>query len=74
VADAGPATPAAPFLIVTGPMGVGKSTVAEAVSDALRTAGVPHALVDLDAFTGCYPPPPDDPYRQRLALRNLAAV
>src|SRR5688500_7617641 len=62
-----------PFLIVTGPMGAGKSTAADAVSDALRAAGVPHGFVDLDAFT-CYPAAPDDPFRQRLALANLAAV
>jgi ribosomal protein S18 acetylase RimI-like enzyme/broad-specificity NMP kinase len=55
-------------------MGAGKSTVADAVSDLLRAADVAHGVVDLDAFTGCYPAPPDDPYRSRVALQNLGAV
>lgn len=35
-------------LLITGPVGVGKTTVAEAVGDVLATAGVPHAVIDLD--------------------------
>jgi len=35
---------------------------------------MPHAQVDIDALRGCYPRPPDDPYQERLAMRNLAAI
>jgi hypothetical protein len=63
-----------PVLVVTGPVGVGKSTVAAEVSERLDAAGVAHALVDVDALRWCYPRPPGDPFRVGLALRNLAAV
>ena len=66
--------PAVPVLIVTGPVGVGKTTVASELSELLEGAGVPHALVDLDALRWCYPTRPDDPYSVTLAMRNLAAV
>ncbi|MDP9357374.1 MAG: hypothetical protein M3R02_19210 [Chloroflexota bacterium] len=62
------------MLVITGPVGVGKSTVAAAVSDLLDRAGVPHALVDLDHLRQRYPAPADDPFHIGLGLRNLAAV
>jgi adenylylsulfate kinase-like enzyme len=40
-------TASVPVLLVTGPVGVGKSTVAAEAARLLRQAGVPHALVDL---------------------------
>jgi adenylylsulfate kinase-like enzyme len=40
-------TASVPVLLVTGPVGVGKSTVAAEGARLLRQAGVPHALVDL---------------------------
>lgn len=40
----------------------------------VASAGVPHAVVDLDALAGSYPPPPDDGFNARMAFRNLAAV
>jgi hypothetical protein len=63
-----------PTLVVTGPVGVGKTTTAHEVGGRLRRAGVPHAVVDLDALAGSYPPPPDDPFNSGMAFRNLAAV
>ncbi len=63
-----------PILVLTGPPGVGKTAIALEVSLRLRAAGVAHAVVDLDALSWCYPAPPGDPYRTRLALRNLAAL
>jgi hypothetical protein len=63
-----------PVLIITGPVGVGKTVVAAAISDLLGDAGVPHAMVDADQLRWCYPALPDDRFRVALGLRNLAAV
>ncbi len=63
-----------PVLMITGPVGVGKTTVAEEASALLSNAGVPHALVDLARIGVCWPAPPDDPWNERLAHRNLACM
>lgn len=63
-----------PVLIVTGPVGVGKTTVAAATSDVLSGADIAHAMVDMDALRWCSPRPAADPYNVALGLRNLAAV
>lgn len=64
----------APVLLITGPVGVGKTTVALEAGELLEAAGIPHAVVDLDALAWCFPPPADDRFNNRLALRNLAVV
>jgi hypothetical protein len=61
-------------LLVTGPVGVGKSSVAAAAALLLREAGVPHALVDLAGIGAAWPVPDDDPWHERLIHRNLACV
>lgn len=63
-----------PTLILTGPVGVGKTAVAGAISEILGEAGITHALIDLDSIRWCYPTPPDDPFHIALGLRNLAAI
>jgi hypothetical protein len=63
-----------PVLIVTGPVGVGKTAVGWAIADRLEGAGVPHAFVDMDALRACFPRPAGDPFHEALGLRNLAAV
>jgi hypothetical protein len=68
-----PASPI-PVLVLTGPVGVGKSTVAEEISDILRARRIAHALVDMDYLRRCYPRPEGDPHHTALGLRNLAAV
>lgn len=65
---------AIPTLLITGPVGVGKTTVAVEVSELLEKRNVPHAVIDLDSLSWSYPPPPDDRFRNRLTLRNLAAI
>jgi adenylylsulfate kinase len=42
-----------PVLLLTGPVGVGKSTVAAAAARLLRQTGIPHALVDLAWIGQC---------------------
>lgn len=63
-----------PVLIITGPVGVGKTAAASEVSALLARAAVPHALVDLDALRACYPRPPHDPFHIALAMRNLTDI
>jgi hypothetical protein len=67
-------TVSVPVLLITGPVGVGKSTVAAEASRLLREADVPHALVDLAWIEQCWPVPADDPWNERLTHRNLACI
>ncbi|HYO48315.1 MAG TPA: hypothetical protein VEW94_00580 [Chloroflexia bacterium] len=61
-------------LVITGPVGVGKTAVASALSGFLEQTGIPHALIDMDWLRWCYPTPSNDPFHMALGLRNLAAV
>jgi adenylylsulfate kinase len=61
-------------LVITGPVGVGKTTIGGALSERLSESSSPHAFIDVDALRTCYPAPPDDPFHMALGLRNLAAV
>jgi adenylylsulfate kinase len=63
-----------PTVVITGPVGVGKSSVAVVVSQLLAEAKQPHALVDMDHLRWCNLAPADDPFNMRLGLRNLALV
>lgn len=63
-----------PVMLLTGPVGVGKSATAAGVSDLLTARDVPHALIDLDYLRWAHPRPVGDPFNVGLGLRNLAAV
>ncbi len=63
-----------PVLILTGPVGVGKTAVAVEISDLLREMQVPHAVVDMDWLRECHPSPPHDRFHMALGFRNLAAI
>ncbi len=63
-----------PVLLITGPVGVGKTTVSFEVSDLLKAAAQAHALVDVDSLRWCYPAPSGDRFHVALAMRNLSAV
>jgi hypothetical protein len=63
-----------PVLLLSGPVGAGKSSVGAEASRLLRAAGVGHALVDLAVLGQCWPAPADDPWNERLAHANLACA
>ena len=55
--------------MITGPPGVGKSTVVTAVHDLLGDAGVANALIEVDELERCYPP-----RDEARVLENLATI
>ena len=61
-------------VIISGTVGVGKTTVASEIADALGERDYPVAVIDVDNLCQAEPPPADDPYNQRLAFANLAAI
>ncbi|MGY4766497.1 hypothetical protein ACXC9Q_06220 [Kribbella sp. CWNU-51] len=61
-------------LLITGPVGIGKTAVAGAVGEALAEVGVPGAVIDLDGLASAWPAPPDDRFNLALELRNLRAA
>ena len=63
-----------PVMVITGPIGVGKTSVSAEVSEILDHAKVAHGLVDIDSLRWCYPRPLHDPFRIELAMKNLACV
>lgn len=68
-------TASVPVLLITGPVGVGKSTVGREVFRLLgEEQRVPCAFVDLPALGAAWPPPSDDPWNDRLAHANLACA
>ena len=63
-----------PAIVITGPVGAGKSTVAAALSAVLEAHGVRHAMIDQDHLRWIYPHPPGDAFAAAFGYRNLAAV
>jgi adenylylsulfate kinase len=65
---------AIPAIVITGPVGAGKSTTASAISTLLQDAGIRHAVIDMDHLRWVYPEPPGDRFAVRLGYRNLASI
>jgi hypothetical protein len=63
-----------PVLLITGPVGVGKTAVTGEAAGLLREADIPHAMADLAVIGACWPPPDDDPWNEVLIHRNLACM
>jgi adenylylsulfate kinase len=61
-------------IVVTGPVGAGKTTTADALGDLLRDRGEPGAVIDMDGLRNAWPQPEADPFGERLGRANLAAV
>ena len=61
-------------LLLSGPVGVGKTTVAGELGDVLEARQIPNTVVDFDALCWTYPRNADDPWNNQLGLDNLAAL
>lgn len=67
--------PIVPVLNIIGPVGIGKSSVADAISEILESEYMfPHAVVDLDHVRRASPTPTEDPFHMELGFKNLAAL
>lgn len=66
-----------PVLNIIGPVGIGKTSVAFAISDIFQydySQVLPHALIDLDDVRHAWPAPENDPFNMELGFKNLASV
>jgi adenylylsulfate kinase-like enzyme len=62
------------ILIITGPVGAGKTSAAEAVYDLLSSNKTPCAVIDFDWLTAAYPSPAGDRFNFRLGIKNLSSI
>lgn len=63
-----------PVIVISGPVGVGKTTVSDALSEILRSKSLHHAVIDLDNLRYAFPRPSNDWFHSALGYKNLAAV
>lgn len=61
-------------LLLTGTVGAGKTTTADAVGLRLEAASVPHAIIDLDEIRRMWPHPASDPFGSRIERRNVESL
>jgi len=68
------------ILLVTGPAGVGKSTLCWEIGAQLAQAGIPHAIVETDELDRLYPKPDRETLQRHwpgtidISAVNLAAI
>lgn len=62
------------LLIITGPVGVGKTAVGDEVFEILKSEMQPISLVNLDELGYVYPKAADDPYGTHIGLKNLGVI
>jgi hypothetical protein len=63
-----------PVLWITGPAGVGKSTVSWQLFTEMAGSGTRTAFADADQLGMCYPATPGDPGRDLMRARNADVV
>jgi nucleoside-triphosphatase THEP1 len=61
-------------LLITGPVGVGKTSVAFETMEVLEECGLAHAFFDLDGLTYFHPKPADDSFGEGFALDALGLL
>jgi predicted kinase len=63
-----------PVIVITGPVGSGKSTVMDALSLLIGARGLRHAAIDQDYLRVVHPYPDDEPFGATVGYLNLAAI
>lgn len=63
-----------PTLLVTGPVGVGKTSVAFEIIEVLGERDIAHAFFDLDGLTYFHPKPADDRFGEAFAISALGTL
>lgn len=61
-------------VLISGPVGVGKTSVGWEVSELLERSSVAHTFIDFDNLRATYPRPADDGWGNALAFENLRDV
>lgn len=63
------------ILLITGPAGVGKSTLCWEIGAALAAAGTPHAIIETDELDRVYPKPgADELDRLKSGTRDVSSL
>jgi ribose 1,5-bisphosphokinase PhnN len=60
------------LIVITGPVGAGKTTTADALYDLLSKTGMPVARIDMDALR--WASPERSPFNSEIGYANLASV
>ncbi len=63
-----------PVVVISGPVGVGKTSVGWELTECLEEAGIPHTFVDYDVLRATYPRPAGDRWGNKLGYKNLADI
>lgn len=69
-----PDLPGPSALFISGTVGAGKTSTAEAVGAWLAEQAVPGAIIDPDRLRRCWPSPPGDRFNSAVEIENLTAV
>ncbi len=57
---------------ISGTVGVGKTSIAEAMSEMLKQHQIPHAFIDRDALSNSWPQ--SGPFNEEVAKKNVRSV
>jgi energy-coupling factor transporter ATP-binding protein EcfA2 len=61
-------------VVITGPVGAGKTTSMHALAELLAQRGESVAAIDIDSLRALWPQNPADPFHARLGMTNLSAI
>lgn len=61
-------------IVISGPVGAGKTTIMSALTDLLHSQGVACAGIDMDSLRWFYPHPPGDRFGASIGRRHLAML